>query len=98
MSDLSSKIIGGFIGIGVGMNMATYLFKPLVNEAKIFQRGEGKPAVMRTYKPGLDGLMVEDLENPGKYKTLRSHLESIPNRAERELENALIKDAAEWYK
>lgn len=70
---------------------------PDVQEVKIFQREQGKPAVMRTYKSGRDGLLVQDGENEGRYIPLYQYLNTIKDKSDREIENATIRKIAEWY-
>lgn len=84
-------IIGTLLSVGFGI-------RPLVNEARIFQREEGKPAIMRTYKSGSDGLLIQDMENKGRYIPLNIYLQNIQNEADKQIEKATIKKVAEWYK
>jgi hypothetical protein len=83
-------ILGTIIGVG-------FVMEPIVNEVKVFQR-EKKPAIMRLYKqPGIDKLMVQDLENDGKYIPLSNYLKKIKDTADKQIEKATIKKIAEWY-
>ena len=78
-------------GVMIGMILKGYSV-PDVLKVKIFQRGEGKPAVMRIYKPGIDGFLVED--TPGRYIPLNDYLRSIKNKYDREIEELTIKKVA----
>lgn len=88
---VSVGIIGTIIAIG-------FYSRPNVDEARVFQREEGKPAVIRMYKPGRDGILVEDKENKGKYIQIDEYLGNIPDKSDREIEEATIKKLIDWYK
>lgn len=93
-----------FLILSLGAAASTCVFTynsasaPKVDEARIFQRGEGKPAVMRTYKFGSDGLLVQDMKEKGKYIPLSQYLDTIVNQYGMGIEEAEIKRAAEWHK
>lgn len=93
-----NRFMGFAVGVGI-MSIVSILGynlgMPNVNEAKIFQRENGKPAVIRMYKPGFDGIFVE---RDKKYIPMKNYLETILDEADRNIEEELIKKAVEWYK
>lgn len=95
-----SKSNTGLIYILAGATMvAVGLFSsPDVHEARVFQREEGKPAVIRMYKPGRDGILVQDEKNKEKYIQIGEYLKNIPDKSDREVEEATIKKLIDWYK
>jgi len=97
-----AALVGGTIGTLFGAIIALSISPTLpigLNDAEIFQREEGKPAVMRIYKPGSDCLAVQTRNKDGreKYILLRDYLQTIPNEADRGIEEAEIRKAAHWY-
>jgi len=79
----------GVIVMAIVVMFFRIFYPPEIDSVKIFQRGEGKPAVMRIYKYGIDGLLVED--NSGKYIPLNEYLRSIKNKYDRKIEEVTIK-------
>lgn len=80
-------IIGCILGLFVGL-LLKVISPAVINEVKIFQRGEGKPAVMRVYKDGVDNLLVE---KDGKYIPLIEYLDTIKDKYDRKIEEVTIK-------
>ena len=64
-------------------------------EARIFQREEGKPSVMRMYKIGRDRIYVKD---DGRYIPMKVYLKSLSNKIDREIEETEIERAVHWHK
>jgi len=64
-------------------------------EARIFQREEGKPSVMRMYKLGRDRIYVKD---DGRYIPMKAYLKSFPSKIERTIEETEIERAVHWHK
>ncbi len=93
---ISNDLLGVLIGACIGLSSGLWLLNPVVNEAKIFQREQNKPTVMRIYKTGLDSILVEDISD-GKYIPINSYLDKIPNESDKLIEEGEIKKAVEWY-
>ena len=64
-------------------------------EIKIFQREEGKPSVIREYKPGRDRIYVKYND---KYIPMKVYLKSFPSKIERTIEETEIERAVHWHK
>jgi len=92
------KIVGGGLAIGtailVGNIGGDYFSGPNILQSKIFQREEGRPSVMRLYREGQDGIMVESL---GLYIPLDQYLETIEDVADRNIEEASIEKIVKWH-
>ena len=97
--ELSKRCVGwtsGLIGALAGILLAEGIFfvqTSEIAEIKLFQR-ENKPAIMRLYKAGRDGLYVEQ---EGIFVPEGAYLAKIPNEADREIERAEIRKAVRWY-
>jgi len=120
MEDYTSRLVviwlAGVLGGAVISTGLHSVSGPTVSETKVFQREEGKPAVMRLYrKYAADGLLVENLRSEEhktflkekgydvnsfqpRYIPLDEYLDRIPDKADRNVEEILVKKAAEWYK
>lgn len=104
--NLGDCIRGGIIGAAIGVAgtvlVTTLAMTPKVDEARVFQREEGKPAVMRTYKHGNDGLLIQGAGGGNlfydRYKPLSIYLESINDLDDRRVEEAAIKKVVGWNK
>lgn len=91
------KISAGGIGLVTGICISTGFMiynTPNTSRVEVFQR-ENKPAVMRIYKTGSDGLYVESVKD--KFITSNQYLKQIPNEADRKIEEAKIKKIVGWY-
>ena len=86
-----SGFVGGLLGIIINTDSA-----PVIDKIEIYQR-ESKPAVMRLYKSGRDGILVENSEKKGEYIQLDAYLGKIPSKADRRIEEAEIRKAVRWY-
>jgi hypothetical protein len=86
---MAGLVVGGSIALTCHWGI------PNINEVKTFQE-ENRPAIMRLYKTGRDGIMV-DPEKDGTYVTLSKHLGTINDEAERVIEEARIKKTVGWY-
>lgn len=64
-------------------------------EARIFQREEGKPSVMRMYKLGRDRIYVKD---DGRYIPMKVYLKRFPSKIDRKIEETKIERAIHWHK
>ena len=59
------SLVGGLaMGTLMGFLLSNSCISPIVSRAKIFQRQE-KSALIRLYKPGPDGILIENLEKKG---------------------------------
>jgi hypothetical protein len=75
MSLLESLILGGCVG-GIA-TISIWLGMPSnVQKVRIF-REEGKPAIMRLYRPGRDAYMVQSSEKPEEYISLREYKKKL---------------------
>lgn len=94
---IDAGLMGAIMGIIVTLGVVSY-HSPDVSRAEIFQR-ENKPAIMRIYRPqASDGIYITDSKNKNIYDVpLKQHLETITNKADREIEEVLIKKAVGWY-
>ncbi|MFA4953224.1 MAG: hypothetical protein WC584_03305 [Candidatus Pacearchaeota archaeon] len=100
LSKLEVGIVSGVVGISAGiiMGLAAYTYgRPNVDNGKVFQREQGKPAVMRIYKSGSDGVLVENPEKKGEYILMSKYLDGIKNKADRKIEEAEIYKTVRWY-
>ncbi len=100
LHDSNVAVSGGLVGFIMGSALMISLFTvttPNLLEAKVFQREQGKPAVMRTYKLGRDGLLVQDGKNERRYIPLDQYLNTIKDKSDREIEEATIRKIAGWY-
>ncbi|MEK6895167.1 MAG: hypothetical protein AABX48_01470 [Nanoarchaeota archaeon] len=94
-----SKLEVGILGLAAGVLLAipiNLLNRPDVNKIKIFQR-ENAPAVMRMYKSGKDGIYVENPKIKGEYILIDDYLKTIPDKADRRIEEGKIEKAVKWY-
>jgi len=100
MGITNGMVVAGMGIFGMGMILGGVLAPLDVREAKIFQREEGKPAVLRLYCSPFHSyeLMVQDSKDNRRFIPSSVHLSGIKDRADREVEEAEIKRAAEWYK
>ena len=94
------KFNAGWVGFLAGtvalVGVALYT-PPAVNRTEIFPR-DNKPAVMRMYKNGRDGIYLQSPIDKNHYNiTLKQHLKKIENKADREIEETEIKRAVGWY-
>lgn len=65
-------------------------------KAKTFVSEDGTK-IIRTYENAqLDHIFVEDPKNPDNYITLNKHLDSYPQKYDREIEEAKIKKLVGW--
>lgn len=93
---MGAFVIGGVVGLTLGFGISAFIASPLASEARIYQR-ESKPAVMRLYKVGADGILVESPERKREYVQLEIYLGNIRNKLDRKIERAEIRKAVKWY-
>lgn len=68
------------------------------NKSRVYQRESEKPAVMRVYRNGFDDLYVQDSEDKNRFIQVNKYLDGIKDKTDKDVEEAEIKRAAEWYK
>lgn len=92
----------GIAGIILGVSLGSVTCRGLqsskaIDSAKTYRR-EGKPEVIKIMynSTSTKDLLVKDAKED-KYVTLDKYLESIPNEADKKVEEAEIKKAADWY-
>jgi len=87
-------------GVGYALGTIISCVSNSISDAEIFQREEGKPAVIRIYRRGPcpDGFLIQDRDKIGRerYMNLSKYLETI-NEADRRTEERAIVRAAHWY-
>jgi len=97
-SPLTGYVVSAGLGLVIGACMvlgASLSSSPKVDRVEIFQRDD-KPTVMRMYKPGMDGIMVEESDGTG-YIRLDTYLDRFENESQKEIEKADIRGAVGWY-
>jgi hypothetical protein len=87
-------VVGATIGIVFGLGCGIFMgLNTPADEARTFQRG-GKPAVTRIYRPiAPDYIMVGPKEQS---ISLAAYLVKIPNKYDRDIEEAEIKKLIDW--
>ncbi len=91
---ISYFIVGGLASAGIALGILT-LSKPDISEVKIFHQ-DHVPTVMRLYRTGTDGILVEDPKAPGKYIPISSYLEGLDNKYDRQIQEATIEKLVDW--
>lgn len=94
--DLRNYLIPLMASTLIAISASKFLRAPEVDKARVFSE-EGLPSVMRTYKNGRDGLLVQD-KSSGDYVPLVRYLEGMNNSGERKIMEERIKTSADWYK
>jgi len=93
-----SKLVTGFMGATVGVVLGGVL-NSLENKgigAKIF-REPNQPNITRVYNEyHVDFLFVQDANDPNNSISLSKHLENIPNKYDRNIEESRIKKLVDW--
>ena len=97
--DVKSALIRGLAGVFIGffgtVGFISYC-SPDATSLRTFERAN-KPAVIRLYRPGSDGIYVEGKSNTGKYIPLDTYLGTIPQEVNRRLERLDIEELVGWY-
>jgi hypothetical protein len=89
-------IICGLVGIMGGIIIEATNKTFLDSNARSFQE-QGLPKIIRTYNEHeADDLFVEDSNDPNNYISFKKHLQSIPNKYERSIEESKIKKLVKW--
>ncbi len=94
-----SKWMGRVLAVTIGISATLGLEQvlgPNINYIRMYER-PGKPTLMRMYRHGMDKIMVQDKAKNGEYVTLDNYLSTIPDPADRNIEDAEIRKAVKWY-
>ena len=97
IENIKDYFTGACVGFAIGIVTEMLIGRPRVDNGKVFQREQGKPAVMRLYKVGPDRILVENPERKGEYIPMDRYLSKIQDKAERKIEEAQIEKAVKWY-
>ncbi len=86
------------IGFGIAYLTVSLSIFPGIDKIEIYNR-ENKPNVMRVFRPGRDGILMENPDESGIYDlSLRRYLrKTIEDKAERKIERINIKKLAGFY-
>ena len=91
-----SGLVGAIIGLSTGFVISVIMGTDPKNKAKIFSE-PNEPKVLRVNNYfERDDLFVEDTNDPDSYRSLPKHLESIPNKYDRQIEESRIKKLVDW--
>ena len=82
---LKAFALGGLFGIIGTVLVTKEACAPFVDEARTF-REEGKPTVMRLYKHGSNGYLVQDPQNPQHYIPLSQFKENVSEECKQRTE------------
>lgn len=97
MNSFGKIIVSSLIVFLFPFFLSIFVLPPVVDDIKVFQE-EGKPNVMRLYKPGMDEIFVENPEKQGEYIGSNTYLvKNIKDKADRGVEEARIKKLVKWY-
>ena len=97
IDDFLKGVVSGFAAGALGILALVIGVQPNLDRTQTFQRGENKPAVMRLYKWGGDGIMVQDGTNTNSYIPLFTYLKQFKNPADKIIEEQEIKKVIGWY-
>ncbi len=96
------KVCLGLVGIVLGVGAVKGVHSAVagdIDDIRTFRWGIGKPRLMRIYKEwGFDEILVENPERRRDYIPIRRYLDAIQDRGKREVVEARIKDAVQWYR
>ena len=93
---IETTAAGALLGIGLTATLVLSNSSDITN-ARTFQREENKQKIIRAYRRGADGVLVEDSASSGNYIRLDKYLQSISDRSDKKIEEEKIKKIVNWY-